>query len=190
MLERCGLFGKDIHETFVNAKIDRHNKRLYNFLQHEWDRKSWLYVQSIENGTGKSYTANAIANMLIDDGTQPLVIREVDMAEQLQATFADDTGETEYALMGRWKSVPMLIIQDLGKYGCKSEWWPQHIYNIIDYRIIKGLPMVITSNYNIEDKKVIETRFGENHGPAIQSRLVGVCRTGIWIMDGPDRRCA
>lgn len=188
MLERSGLFGKDIKETFENALIDDDNSEIYTFLQSEWDLKSWLYIYSRENGNGKSYTGNAIANMLISRGTLPYVIREVDMATQVQNTFSDSTGESEYALMGKWKCAPVLIIQDFGKYGVKkdSEWWPQHIYDIIDYRVIEGKPLVITSNYDIASLEVMEKRFGSNHGPAIRSRLLGQCE--VWNMFGADRR--
>ena len=186
MLETSGMFGKDVFNNFSNANIDKYNRDLYQFLQHDWDKQSWLYIQSKTNGTGKSYTANAIANMLMGAGVQPIVAREVDMASQVQSTFDDKTGVKEYALMGKWKAVPVLIIQDFGKYGCKSEWWPQHIFDIVDYRVIKGLPIVITSNYDIEDTAVMDKRFGVNHGPAIQSRLLGQC--DIWNMNGIDRR--
>lgn len=186
MIAKSGLYGKDIAETFAAATIDRYNADLYRYLQSEWDRKKWLYIWSPGNGTGKSYTANAIANMLIGAGVQPLVSREIDMAAKLQATFDDDAGGTEYALMGRFKAVPVLIIQDMGKQGAKSEWWPQKLYDIIDHRVIEGKTMVFTSNYNLEDERAFARRFGENHGPAIYSRLMGMC--DIWHVDGPDRR--
>lgn len=186
MLERCGLFGKDIDETFETAAIDRYNKELYSYLGKEWDRKKWLYIFSPTNGTGKSFTANATANMIIGEGIQPLVMREVDMARQLQDTFGDHSGDSEYAIMGKYKDIPVLIIQDFGKQGCKSEWWPQKVYDIIDYRYIKGKPIVFTSNYDITNKKLIIGRFGENHGAAIYSRLNGAC--DIWALDGNDRR--
>lgn len=186
MLAKSGLFGKDVDETFAAARVDKHNRPLYQYLQKSWDRRRWLYIFSAENGTGKSYTANAIANMLIAEGIQPLVIREVDMAAQLQASFDDDSGDTEYALMGRFKAVPVLIVHDFGKQGSRSEWWPQKVYDLIDYRLIKGWPTIFTSNYDLTDRALIIRRFGENHGAAVFSRLLGVC--DVWELDGPDRR--
>ncbi len=186
MISESGLIGKDITETFQKAKIDSHNKGFYNYLQNKWNRAEWLYIWSHENGTGKSYTANSITNMLLDEGMRTLVKREVDMANEIQETFSDKSGECEYALMGKWKGVAVLIIQDVGKYGCKSEWWPQHLYDIIDYRVINNKTTVFTSNYNIEDRDVIERRLGENHGNAIYSRLNGLCK--ICEMNGIDRR--
>jgi len=186
LLKKSGLFGKDVFETFANAKRDKHNSQLYQYLQKEWDRKTWLYIFSQENGTGKSYTANAIGNMLIDSGNQPLVIREIDMAAELKASFEDKTGDSEYAVMGRFKAVPVLIVQDFGKHGSKTEWWPQKIYDIIDHRLITGKTTVFTSNFDVGDWKMIEKRFGDNHGPAIYSRLNGICE--LWEMSGPDRR--
>lgn len=189
MIAKSGLMGKDLEETFANAEINQYNREDYEFHQHEWNRKDWLWIQSKENGTGKSYTANAIANMLIEREVQPLVIREVDVATQLQDTFSDKSGDSAYALMGKFKCVPVLIIQDIGKYGARSgsEWWPQQIFDIIDYRIINRLPMVMTSNFNLMNADLIESRFGENHGAAIQSRLLGQCT--IIEMKGSDRRC-
>ena len=68
MLSQSGLFGKDTEETFAAAKVDRYNRELYAYLQWKWNRKKWLYLYHQANGTGKSYTANAIANMLIAEG--------------------------------------------------------------------------------------------------------------------------
>ncbi|MPN46709.1 hypothetical protein SDC9_194306 [bioreactor metagenome] len=126
--------------------------------------------------------------MLIGAGVQPLVIREIDMASQIQASFDDKTGESEYALMGKFKEIPVLIIQDFGKQGGRSDWWPQKIYDIIDHRLIKGRATVITSNYDLTNKRLITSRFGENHGAAIYSRLNG--KSEIWDLAGPDRRLA
>jgi DNA replication protein DnaC len=186
MLAKSGLFGKDVDETFATARVDKYNRQLYKHLQKGWDRRRWLYIFSAENGTGKSYTANAIANMLISEGIQPLVIREVDMAAQLQASFDDDTGDTEYALMGRFKSVSVLVVQDFGKQGGRSDWWPKKVYDLLDHRLIQGKTTVLTSNYDLTNRDMITTRFGENHGAAIHSRLNGVCE--IWELGGPDRR--
>lgn len=186
MLSQSGLFGKDTEETFATAVIDRHNQKLYKYLQHQWNRKNWLYIFHQNNGTGKSYTANAIANMLLTENIQPLVMREVDIATQFLQSFSDDTTLTEYALMGRLQAVPVLIIQDFGKQGCKSEWWPQKIYSLVDYRLIKGRTTIFTSNFDITNRSLIESRFGENHGSAIYSRLNGTCE--IWALGGNDRR--
>jgi DNA replication protein DnaC len=172
---------------------------LYEYLQQEWDREQWVYIYSLKdakgvnptgNGTGKSYTANAIANLLIDEGVAVLVCREVDMAAQLQATFDDRTGESEYALMGRYKAIPVLIMQDFGKQGSKSEWWPMKLYDIIDKRVISNKTTIFTSNHDITSLRVMEERFGDNHGPAIRSRLLGKCGSyqNIWRLEGPDRR--
>lgn len=189
MIAKSGLMGKDLDETFTNAVIDQYNQEQYDFYQHEWNRKDWLWIQSKENGTGKSYTANAIANMLMEHDIQPLVIREVDMAMQIQDTFSDKSGDSAYALMGKYKCIPVLVIQDIGKYGARagSEWWPQQIFDIIDYRIINRMPMVMTSNFDLMNADLIESRFGANHGAAIQSRLLGQCT--IIEMKGSDRRC-
>lgn len=175
LLKNSGLSGKDINETFANANIDESNRNLFEFLQNDW-HKEWIYLHGT-NGTGKSFTANCIANMLIDKGIQPIVVRELDMASSLQATFTDTTGENAGKLMYRWKNAPVLIIQDLGKYGARpnSEWWGQHIFDIIDYRMIRDLPIVITSNFRIIIREVAIARFGENHGAAISSRLKGKC---------------
>lgn len=185
MLDKSGLYGDALHERFNTAAIDMHNKGLYEYLQVKWDMKKWLYIWCKDNGTGKSYTGNAIANMLIDRQVQPCVMREIDMASELKATFDDISGETEYALMGKWKCIPVLIIQDFGKQGSKSEWWPQHVFDIVDYRLINRFTVVITSNFPLT-RETMELRFGENHGPAIHSRLNGICLTVE--MDGPDRR--
>jgi len=190
LLKESGLTGKAVFETFENANYDEYNREMYMFIQEEWNKKRWIYIYSKVNGNGKSYTANAIGNMFIDLGIKISVNREIDMAARLKESFSDKSGDSEYKLMCHFRDVPVLVVQDFGKQGCSpsSEWWPQKIFDIIDYRCVHEKLTVFTSNYNYVNEHLVKQRFGINHGLAIQSRLEGSCK--VLEMKGPDRRKA
>lgn len=184
LLAESGLVGREHNEAFANAIIDANNKGLYAYLQHRWDKRSSIYLYGA-NGTGKSYTANCIAHMLIDCGVLVRVEREIDMASKIQATFSDYTGQQERDVIGKFKRTHVLIIQDIGKYGLRknSEWWGAQLFDIIDYRNIKGLCTIYTSNYSLPE---LAARLGDNHGNALYSRINGDCMQ--FELKGNDRR--
>ena len=186
-LGKSGLHGNEINETFKNATVDKYNKKLYYYIQNEWDKKSWLYIYSEKNGVGKSYTANAIANMFLESGIQVIVCREVDMPTEIINTIKNvDYKDTEYQIMARWKNIPILVIQDFGKTVSTSEWWPQKLFDIIDYRSIENKLTIFTSNVDVENPNKIIQRYGQVQGRAIHSRIMGV--SNILELDGIDRR--
>lgn len=183
-LKDSGLSGKELLETFECARKDKYNQKVFDWLQKDWSISQSLYIYG-KHGTGKSYAANAVAHMLLKKGLNVIVVRELDMTTRIQQTFSDETGEQERRFVAKFKKTKVLVIQDIGKYGLRkgSEWWPAQLFDIIDSRVIAGLCTIFTSNYTLDD---LLGRLGNNHGPAIYSRLSGTCVQ--ILLPGPDRR--
>ena len=103
------------------------------------------------------------------------------MITELKESFGAPKEHDENSIMGTWKVVPVLIIDDLGKQQINSEWWPQKLYDLIDDRIMYNNTTIFTSNLSLKE---IAYRYGPNFGTAIYSRLMGECK--VWELSGPD----
>lgn len=96
-------------------------------------------------GTGKTHLAAAIANKLINDGQIVVCMTMIDMLERIRRTFNGDGSEAE--VIRRYKTAPLLIIDDMGKEP-PTEWAISTVYNIINGRYEAYLPTIVTSNYS------------------------------------------
>jgi DNA replication protein DnaC len=196
LLEKSGLFGEGLRNTFENAIVDQYNKKLFPFLKAQWttDSGKSLFIKSEQpqarpmnnpggNGTGKSYALEALTHRLCREGISCLYLRSVDFTKILQNAFNPDNTETEMAIIKKFQTVPVLLLDDFGKEAFKTDWAPQRFFDVIDYRARAELKTVYSSNF---DFLVLEQHFGPNYGPAIVSRLAGSC--DVWELGGPDRR--
>lgn len=119
-------------------------------------------------GLGKTHLSSAIAKTAIDGGFDVLYTSSVNMLSDFEKTkFRGEDDETD-----RYFTAELLIIDDLGTE-MSSVFTESCLYNIIDTRICKGLPTVISTNL---DAKALASRYGER----VFSRLFGVYRPLIF----------
>lgn len=93
-------------------------------------------------GTGKTHLAAAIANNLIEKGVMVLFDTYIGHLDRLKKEMDSDEPK---GYLDKMKSMPMLIIDDLGKEK-KSEWSQQILFDVLNYRYEHYLPTVITTN--------------------------------------------
>lgn len=194
LLDKSGLKGIQKTHLFHNAMIDDHNKLLYSYLA-KWNpiNGKGIYIKAKKsernpqgNGTGKSYALHALAQKLCQNGIPCLYVRTVDFLLEIRSTYDEYAKENEMRVLQKYINIPVLLWDDLGKESFKKEntWAPEKFYNIIDERVTRNKPTVISSNFDIEQ---LEIRFGEdNYGPAIVSRLLNHCE--YYSLGGDDRR--
>jgi DNA replication protein DnaC len=193
ILRESGLSELEMNHTFEAAKIDGHNAALYNRLQ-QWDpaNKTGVFISADKdsgnpqgNGTGKSYALHALVDQLAKQGIRCKYARTVDFLQEIRSTYGEDNRASEVWVLGQYVNIPVLLFDDFGKERVSptSEWATEKLYYVIDERVRRGRPMVISSNFSFEE---IEQRLGNNHGPAIVSRLAGHCE--YFKLGGPDRR--
>lgn len=96
-------------------------------------------------GTGKTHLAAAIANFLLSRGRAVICMTMIDLLERIKRTF-NKTGADEAEVLQIYKTVPLLVIDDIGKEP-PTEWAISTVYNIINSRYEAYLPTVITTNY-------------------------------------------
>lgn len=119
-------------------------------------------------GNGKTHLAAAVSNVLIDRGIPVLFGTFISHLENLREEI-DHTGQKTY--LSRMKTIPMLVIDDLGKEK-KSAWTQQVLFDVINYRYEHLLPVIITTNLAADD-------LASHVEGAVFSRINEMCYTVI-----------
>jgi DNA replication protein DnaC len=151
-----------------------------------------LILWSEGYGVGKTHLAVAACNKIIEswEGRMCPVRFESGpgLVRRIRATYNPVPGqepyhETEEMVYAQLRGVPLLVLDDVGKE--KSSPHTREVYfYIIDERLKQGLPVLITSNLPLEGTGSLE----ELTGASVVSRLIGMCRGGVFELKGADAR--
>lgn len=112
-------------------------------------------------GLGKTHLSSALAKTVIDGGYDVLYTSALNMISDFEKAKFKGEGDTS-----RYLDAELLIIDDLGTEG-SGAFTESFIYNVIDTRICKGMPTVVSTNLTAHE---LSARYGER----IFSRLLGV----------------
>ena len=103
-------------------------------------------------GTGKTFAAACIANHLLNRGVPVMMTSLVKLLELIQGGE-----EKESDIIARMNSAKLVIFDDLGAER-NTDYALEKIYNIIDSRYRRKLPMLLTTNLTIDEMKDEEDR--------------------------------
>lgn len=155
LLGQSGIKKRFQQRTFENFRCDTPGrKKNYDIAKEYADnfayhmaRGDGLYIEGT-NGTGKTHLAAAIALQLISEGIPVICKTSSDLLLDIKKSF--DSGETrEHEVLGVYKKVDLLIIDDLGKEQC-SDWSMSTLYSILNDRYEDMKPTIVTTNYNAD----------------------------------------
>lgn len=121
-------------------------------------------------GSGKTFLIACMVNALLDAGVVVLFVVVPDLLERLRSTYDQGRQQVDYTekdLMDAAREVPLLVLDDLGAHNY-TDWARNKIYSILNYRLNHCLPVIITTNINLED-------LGEYLGERTTSRLCQMC---------------
>jgi DNA replication protein DnaC len=110
--------------------------------------EGWLVLQG-GLGCGKTHLAAAIANFAVSLGVPTLFITVPDLLDSLRFTFnnPESTFEDRFDQI---RSAPLLVMDDFGTQKA-STWGQEKLFQIINYRYINRLPLVVTTNLSEDD---------------------------------------
>ena len=115
-------------------------------------------------GTGKTFSAACIANTLLDSGI-PVVMTS--FAKLLGTSNGFGINEDMITELNRAK---LLIIDDLGAER-STDFALEKVYNIIDSRYSAGLPMILTTNLDLQEmQRCTDIRYQR-----VYERILEVC---------------
>jgi DNA replication protein DnaC len=169
--------------TFENFQITNKNEQAFNTIKKYADNfeiyknKGLGLILTGSYGTGKTHLTAAVCIDLMHKGYQPIFGTMITLLERIKATYDDDYAkENEEQVINQYINCDLLIIDDLGKEK-PTEWSIEKLYYIVNARYEKNLPLLITSNYDIEklkDRLTVKDNF--ETAEAIVSRIFEMCR--------------
>ena len=139
--------------TFDAFKLTKYNERNLKLCR----RYAMKFAQMVEKdqglifwgsvGTGKSFAAACIANYLLDRKVPVVMTSFVKLLEVFQSGRDEET-----SILNRLGYAKLVIFDDLGAER-GTDYALEKVYNIVDSRYRKSLPMILTTNLTIEDMK-------------------------------------
>jgi DNA replication protein DnaC len=109
--------------------------------------KGWLLLQG-GYGCGKTHLAAAVANFAVGVGVPTLFLTVPDLLDTLRFAY-DNPASTFEARFEEIRSAPLLVMDDFGTQNA-TPWAQEKLFQIINYRYINRLPLVITTNLMLE----------------------------------------
>ncbi len=163
------LIGK---QTFDNYSLDyfhgedrEHMRQNYTKLRayaESFSRGSDSLLLMGGTGLGKTHLSSALAKVVIDRGFDVQYISVLHMIEEFEkAKFRGEQDDTD-----RYFTAELLIVDDLGTE-LGGSFTESCLYNVIDTRICRGLPTVISTN-------LTAAQLSERYTGRLFSRLLGV----------------
>lgn len=153
ILGKSGIKKRYLSRTIDSFSVTAENKRSFevatdyikNFREY-FTRGKGLYLEG-PCGTGKTHLAIAIALAIINTGVPVICKTSIDILGDIKRCYERNSEVTEEEVLEAYKTVDLLIIDDLGKEQV-TEWSVPVLYSILNERYEALLPTIITTNYN------------------------------------------
>lgn len=167
------------HVSLATFEVTNGNKRMYNAVKQWVERFNGETTKGLllhgTTGVGKTHLAYSIGDALSHKGQWwPYLVNWVEFLAKVKASW-NDLSKSETALKEPLLSGRVAIIDDLGAELLSKndqDWITERLYEIINSRLDKQLPTIVTSNLNLE---AIAARYTGR----IASRLADMCQP-IW----------
>jgi DNA replication protein DnaC len=120
------------------------------------DPTRWILFSG-PHGSGKTHLAVAIAWESIRQGQTVFFAFVPDLLDHLRATFSPHSPIGYDELFEQIKTVPLLILDDLGAESSTS-WAEEKLYQIMVYRHETLLPTIVTTSFDVDEIKEAKPR--------------------------------
>jgi DNA replication protein DnaC len=140
-------------QTFSSFEVSKQNEKVFRLCKRYADgfdqmlqRNQGLLLYG-DVGTGKTFSSACIANALLDKKIPVVMTSFVKLLEQTRGFDRDDN-----TLIRQLNRAKLLIIDDLGAER-GSDYALEKVYDIVDSRYRANLPMILTTNLDLEEMK-------------------------------------
>lgn len=162
---------KFFDSTFDQFRVTKYNERNLRLCQRYAEKFDTMMEKNQglilwgDVGTGKSFAAACIANYLLNRGVPVIMTSFVELLKVIQAGRDNETD-----LLSRFNLAKLVIFDDLGAER-GTDYALEKVYNIIDSRYRKKLPMILTTNLTLDEMKgEIDMRYKR-----IYDRIFEIC---------------
>ena len=164
--------------VFSNAQIDKSNieerniyQELYKYAENfSIEKHGYIFGGGV--GTGKTFLANCVCNMLNEKGFSVLSFSLSAYFNKIRKSI-----DEEESFISAVKDVDMLFIDDLGSEYINREngkmWAEEKIFRLFDERYRAGKPIIITTNLKVGELK---EHLKINGDDKIYDRLLEMCK--------------
>jgi DNA replication protein DnaC len=116
--------------------------------QYASSHNGWLVLHG-KYGCGKTHLAAAIANFAVENRIKTLFITVPDLLDSLRFSYNSSSETTFEEKFEEIRGCPFLILDDFGTQNA-TQWAQEKLFQIINYRYINKLPMVVTTNLELD----------------------------------------
>lgn len=110
--------------------------------------QGWLFIEG-PYGSGKTHLAAAVANYVVRLGVPTLFLTVPDLLDALRFTYEDPESSFEQRFE-EIRHISLLVLDDFGTQNA-TPWAQEKLFQIVNYRYINHLPMVVTTNLALEE---------------------------------------
>lgn len=173
---------KFTQSTFENWNFEKGTRKMYELGKRYTDNFKECKDEGLglliygQPGNGKTYLSSCIANELLKRFVPVICVSINGLLGRIQETYNRWGKEAESDVIKGLCNADLLIIDDLGteKRSEKSDWSGSMIYNIVDSRYRSNLPLIITTNLNINPKETNGV-LTEMYGKRTEDRILEMC---------------
>ncbi len=108
----------------------------------------WLLLEGAY-GCGKTHLAAAIANFAVSMSVPTLFLTVPDLLDMLRFSYSAE-GTTFEERFNEIRNAKLLILDDFGTQNA-TDWAQEKLFQIINYRYINKLPLVVTTNLRLSE---------------------------------------
>jgi len=170
-VQKNSLMDKKLKEqTFKNWNHEIGSQKLFDFAKKYVENFNQATKEGLgfylygPTGCGKTFSVSCIANELKEKFVPFICISSIKLLGRIKDTFNSKSSDSQSSVINNLDNAKLLIIDDLGAE-VVSDWSKSIIYEIVDTRIRKQLPLIITSNLEPEELKEI-------YGMRIYERII------------------
>jgi len=165
--------------TFENWNFSKGSRGMYELGKRyannfkECKKKGLGLLIYGDPGNGKTYLSSCIANELLKQFVSAICVSINGLLMRIQETYSKFGKEAETDIIKGLYNADLLILDDLGTEN-KTPWSKSTIYNIIDSRYRSKLPLIITTNLDVNPKQTngILTRLYDRR---TEDRILEMC---------------
>lgn len=164
--------GQTLENFIINSENAKTKLAAQKFLAKYKDMKKGIIFVG-KNGTGKTHISTAICNELIKENVPVIFGTLTELLDKYKECYKN---YTDGELTKLYSKVDLLVIDDLG-VETMNEWMLSKLFVIVNERMKNELPIIITTNYDIDQLKkrlTIPSKVCETTNSII-SRLCYMC---------------